>query len=288
MKLISKKGKKDKMESNVDLNELLQNEINQQPFLHLYGTTYDLNMLNDYDCDEATRIYPLNIVKANKKYRKNPKNYINLIPIDPYILFDAPEEIKNNEELANLAIKKDIWTSRAISSSIYGLEKFQRELSNSKEIKKWEKTFTNENEKEHMMNVIDRLLAKNMNIDVESLDSVQYTKNIEDIKKDEQSEQKTNSLLDRLKKLETKKPEDKRLNNEKEATKENDQNTERNNINQRDDVQRIEKSQTLEEKQKGEITDYFYDSSMDDFEMLSADEKETDDSIELILKEWKR
>lgn len=121
-------------------------------------TTYDLDMSDTDECEEAVKIFPYNIVKTNSRFRKNPKNYKSFIAKYPYILFIAPKEIRDNEELAEIAINQDPYTAGAITRDNPGIEKFMKK---SLDAKSWGGGFySNEEDTKIIKSIIKNLLQE--------------------------------------------------------------------------------------------------------------------------------
>lgn len=89
--------------------------------MKLNKTVYDLDFSNDIDCNKAIDIYPLNLCKTNTDFKSRVDVYKKLLPLDPYILLYAPADIKNNEELAMIALNEP-WTFRYLSKSLKSLD----------------------------------------------------------------------------------------------------------------------------------------------------------------------
>ena len=299
MKIKKKNNNKEEKKEVTNIANEEQNPlIKEHETLSLYGTTYDLNMLDNNDCKTATDIHPLNIVKTNKKYRKNPKNYIDLIKIDPYVLFDAPEEIRDDEELVDLAKQRDIWLARVASDRLYGLDSFQKELTTNSDIKKWERLLLTENEKEHLVNVIDRILARDV---TSSIEDIQDTKNVVKQTASETNKNNKDKILEEFERLKAARrreatsdgPVDKgktdTINEKQNKSNTNILNKFVANKEEREEKHEIKKEKEVIDAKKEKQTEYinfFYDSTDDDMEMLYSDEKETDENIEKILKDW--
>lgn len=86
-----------------------------------HEATYHLDMTNNIDCNKAVDTYPLNLCKTNEKFKAKKEVYKKLIPQDPYVLFFAPEQIKDDEEIGLLALEEP-WTIRYMSRRLKSLD----------------------------------------------------------------------------------------------------------------------------------------------------------------------
>ena len=292
-----------------------QKQKNEHPILPLFNTTYNLNMMDDADCLTATSIYPLNIVKTNSKFRNNPKNYLSLIEKDAFVLLDAPESIRNNKELALKALNKDMWTARAVSNDVFGLESYQNELISNKEIKKeLRKIGETENEKKHLISVIERMLDRENYISEDDLrqqttantvaseKTKQQTETHKDIKNKNIKENTEIKAREKYKSLSVQKNEIEKMRNirkqelvEKQIKEQAiNEELDKSAIKKKDvEIEKIElddaKSSNSSRKELSEKEIHRnsnYDSSLDDMQMLNSELLESDENIDKILNEW--